>query len=482
MNESSLTISEKNNNKIIDFQNFLKANGKRNPKTLKTYTWAVRWLLHHINKDFDKLTKKDIINALATDDISLSSLEIVKQKSSHFFRFINRENLNESIVFNHKALSNTQRYNEDDVLTSNEIKTIINSGDNLFHKSLIEILIASGCRKSEITNLQYKNIHFDDGLIWLNVNGKTGFRKVPLVTNHKIPSALSLDNFLKFYRTHRNIDNPNGWIFYSTSNKKKYKNNHISEDTPNKSLDRAVNKCNMKHVTPHLLRHTSATYDGVELSEQLMCLKYGWKPGSKMINLYCHTNSKLLANYLKDIAGLSKTYIETNSKCRYCHNTVHIDEKVCPHCNEILDITIKDKQIFEQLEKINNYEKMQNKIPELEKEIKILKKYNSKLDNEKTDQSIKNKEIIKEQNIKIKKINNDFNKSLIFIKAIPFLMANTDDYIKVSDDQYIPRNEIIKDITTKADIFLTENPDYEFPWTTLTFKQLPNKYKSSQNK
>ncbi len=36
-----------------------------------------------------------------------------------------------------------------------------------------------------------------------------------------------------------------------------------------------------RHITLHILRHTGASYDGSYLTEQDLCMKYGWVVGSR---------------------------------------------------------------------------------------------------------------------------------------------------------------------------------------------------------
>lgn len=375
MPKRKIILSSKNESKIQDFETFLKSNGKRNPDTLRAYTSSVRAVLNLINKDYNKIAKQDIINAFATDKYSNSSLEIIKQKFSHFLDFIGKSKLKEHISFNHKAL-NTSKYDEDDILKPDEIKALIDTPKDLYDRALLELLISSGGRKREIRELKYKNIKIDNnGIIWLNVNGKTGKRQIPLVHNEEIASALPLENFLQFYRSHKYKNNPDNYFFYSTSNDPKYRDKPICKMTPNNKLTRFSKEAKInRHITPHLLRHTSATYDGLFLSNQRMCLKYGWKRNSRQLLRYCHTDVKLHAEQLLREAGKTPEYIEQHSKCPRCKQDIHYTDKICPHCNKILDLEMQDKIIFEKEKEIEQHKKVQAKIPKLESEISELRK------------------------------------------------------------------------------------------------------------
>jgi len=111
-----------------------------------------------------------------------------------------------------------------------------------------------------------------------------------------------------------------------------------------------------RHITPHLLRHTGASYDGSYLTEQDLCLKYGWVVGSDMARRYCHTSENRLAERLKKIAGV-KDDEETKRKCPRCGELNSIHSENCSRCNQIMDY----KRLMEEVEKKKNLEKQVNR-------------------------------------------------------------------------------------------------------------------------
>jgi len=117
-----------------------------------------------------------------------------------------------------------------------------------------------------------------------------------------------------------------------------------------------------RHITPHILRHSGASYDGGYLTEQDLCLKYRWVVGSDMARRYCHTSENRLAERLKKIAGVNDNE-QQERKCPRCGESNSIHAENCVKCNQILDF----KKLTEELEK---RKEQQKEINELEKELK----------------------------------------------------------------------------------------------------------------
>ena len=119
-----------------------------------------------------------------------------------------------------------------------------------------------------------------------------------------------------------------------------------------------------RHITPHILRHTDASYDGSYLTEQELCLKYGWVVGSDMARRYCHTSENRLTERLKNIAGV-KDNEETERRHPHCNEKNNVHAENCSRCNQILDY----KRLMEEVEKKKD---MSNEIGKLNKQASYL--------------------------------------------------------------------------------------------------------------
>lgn len=442
-------MSNKNYDKLKEFLLWVKGNKSRKKSTLETYENGVKFLFKITNKDYNKLTKKDILKVMASDKISEISLELYKSKIKYFLEFINKKDLCKEITFKPNLWDQCSKYDDSDVPNPKDIIKLVNTPNNLYDKAFLEILFASGGRKTEIRKLRYKDIKFaDDGIIWINVitkeGNKTGKRNIPLFYDDSKEFSLPLDYLKQFYYNHPFKDNKDSVFFYSTSNDPKYKGKIMSRNTPNTKLKKYCKEAKIDEIKPHQLRHIAATYDGNHFSPNLMRVKYGWSNNSKQMMRYCHTTEKMLANEMKRQAGIDNQEIKKKSICRHCGKQIHFNDKICPHCNKILDPKELEKKIIEQRKQINEYKEMKKKIPQLENEICSLKEYNKNL--EKYDKN--NTQQIKNLKDEINKI----NQSLKMIATTNTFLNQSETKEKLSEQlkeskkkkKHMDYNEFIK--------------------------------------
>lgn len=101
----------------------------------------------------------------------------------------------------------------EDLLTeSDRIRLLYACGENARDRALIDYFYDSGTRPGEILNLQIKYVKFDQHGVILQVDGKTGTRKVRLVE--------TIANLSAWLNVHPFRDNPNAplWINLKKSN------------------------------------------------------------------------------------------------------------------------------------------------------------------------------------------------------------------------------------------------------------------------
>ena len=97
-----------------------------------------------------------------------------------------------------------------------------------------------------------------------------------------------------------------------------------------------------KRVTPHLLRHSRATFLASRLTEAQMNQIFGWKQGSEMPSIYVHLSGRDLDDAILGVYGLKKTGEEqpklTPKICPRCNQSNPYDGKFCSRCGLALDI------------------------------------------------------------------------------------------------------------------------------------------------
>lgn len=70
-----------------------------------------------------------------------------------------------------------------EILTKSEVRKMIEAADHPRNKALIAILYEGGLRIGELANLKVKNVEFDEYGAAVRVRGKTGERRVRIVSS-----------------------------------------------------------------------------------------------------------------------------------------------------------------------------------------------------------------------------------------------------------------------------------------------------------
>jgi len=164
----------------------------------------------------------------------------------------------------------------EEILTLDEIRKIILSAKSIRDRSIISLLYDSGCRPSELLTLDRKDIVFDDDGLIVFFNGKTGARRVRIIT------TLDSDKFLKEYLElvdQRLIYQP---IFGKMSIERL--NQIVKEYAQRVGIN--------KRVYSYIFRHSRATHLAKHLTEQQMKVYLGWSMSSKMVATYVHLSGR----------------------------------------------------------------------------------------------------------------------------------------------------------------------------------------------
>ncbi len=163
------------------------------------------------------------------------------------------------------------RIKEIPALSRKEIESLVDGTPSIRLKALIMVLFDSGARIEELLNVRLKEEHvtwkpeLDCYTIRLEFS-KTKPRTVslPLATKH----------LRAWLQVHPAKDNSESQLF------------PIQYDAIRTSLYRLASRVLQKRVTPHILRHSSATYFANKLNHYQLCNRYGWTMSSDQVNRY----------------------------------------------------------------------------------------------------------------------------------------------------------------------------------------------------
>ena len=80
-----------------------------------------------------------------------------------------------------------------EILTLDEVKSIILKTNNIRNATILSLLYDSGCRPHELLGLKPTDIEFDEDGMVISFDGKTGFRRIRIIT------TLNSDHLIKTY-------------------------------------------------------------------------------------------------------------------------------------------------------------------------------------------------------------------------------------------------------------------------------------------
>jgi len=204
----------------------------------------------------------------------------------------------------------------EELLSEEEVNKIARAAGNPRDKALVMVLYESGCRIGEIASLKLKNVSFDQYGAVLRVTGKTGDRRVRIVS-----SVPLLASWLDF---HPHRDDPNADLWASWV--RRYSDHAPSYATIVKTLKELAEAAGVHHrIYPHLFRHSRATNLASRLTEAQMKEHFGWVQSSKMASVYVHLSGRDVDN------AILSTYGKANTE--QAKPTENFSPKPCARCN-----------------------------------------------------------------------------------------------------------------------------------------------------
>ncbi|MBD3319457.1 tyrosine-type recombinase/integrase [Candidatus Woesearchaeota archaeon] len=280
---------------------------------------AIKELVHHyVDGDYSEWARHDI-------------KVIIKQ----YYAWLNKGKYP-----NHVAWINTTIKKQDkkliydgELLTRDEIDKAIEVCDHPRNKALLAVLAESGARIGEVGNLTIRQINLDPNGCVVTVQGKTGSRRLRLVT--------ATPHLVTWLNNHPDRKNPYAPVWMNIGCKNYHR--EMGYGGIRKVIQNAFKKAEIKkRCNPHIFRHTRASQLAHYLTEFQMNTFFGWVQGSDMPALYVHISGKDLDEHMLKINGLkhSERPIYSKPKNRICPRCKQIngpDALYCAKCAEIVD-------------------------------------------------------------------------------------------------------------------------------------------------
>lgn len=249
--------------------------------TYKNYTRNIRNFFAFCRKPIEELDENDIRNFLhyLIDEKKYAPTTV--NQSSAAIRFFFAVSLNRPMNYLQIPLMKVPK-TLPDVLTREEVSSLIRACTNTKHQALLLLAYGSGLRSGEIETLRVKDIDSKEMRIFVK-GGKNKRDRYTLLSQTTLEA---LRTYWKDYRP----NSPEGWLFPGFRNI-----GHLTRAAIALAFDTCVKRTGItKEVSPHSLRHAFATHlleDGVELIKIKELLGYH-RISSTMVYLHLSNTTK----------------------------------------------------------------------------------------------------------------------------------------------------------------------------------------------
>jgi len=312
---NSERISETNKKLIMKFHDDCFAEGLSVARILfyMNRLWNIaRW----VDKNFDEMTEEDIkklVKEISQMDYSEQTKLDHKKVLKKFFKWLDGDD--RRVKWLKTSFKTNKEKLPEELLNKEDIQKLIKACYNVRDKALISVLWESGCRVGELLGMKIKNVQFDDKGAVIIVYGKTGSRRIRLVS-----SVPHLSNWLEHHPCKNDPESPL-WVSIGSKNHAKQIKYHCLNARLRKIAKRAGIK---KKVNPHMFRHSRATDLANFLTEAQMKQYFGWTKDSKMASVYVHLSGR----------DIDETILKIHGKLNENEKTTHeqLKTQVCPVC------------------------------------------------------------------------------------------------------------------------------------------------------
>lgn len=172
------------------------------------------------------------------------------------------------------------------VLSQEEVISILNSVENLKHKTMLMLIYSAGLRVGEAVRLKVEDV--DSGRKVIHLRGAKGRKD-----RYTLLSDVALESLREYYKRYR----PTEYLFEGANGR-----SHLSERSVQHVFERAVRSAGIrKPVSVHSLRHTFATHlleSGVDLRYIQTILGHA---SSKTTEIYTHVSKKSLGQIVNPL-------------------------------------------------------------------------------------------------------------------------------------------------------------------------------------
>jgi len=290
------------------------------PRTIETKIWRSYYFLQTTGfKDAATITQDDIEDYFirrrkecspATVNGNILELRL-------FFRWLSGKPVEAALFKNIQMNRHVPKLPTDRLLTRTDVQRLVDACDRPRDRALLMLLWDSGARISEIVTLDIGHVEFDRYGAVVIVNGKTGRRRVRLIS-----AAPELQTWLNQHPLKTDAAAP----LFTTYNRYAAGTKRLAVHTIQNTLKTIARRAGVtKPVHPHAFRHARLTDLAKQgFSEMELRIIAGWEKNSAMPEVYIHLSGGDVERKMLEKAGFV-TGDETPG-------TAALEPRQCPRC------------------------------------------------------------------------------------------------------------------------------------------------------
>lgn len=183
-------ISNSDKELLRDFYNYCYSTNLSDTRVYR-YMITLWKITEWKSKDFDQMGRgkiQNLVSKINQKEYSPHTKKDYRITLKKFFQWLDGDPDTKEYPDKVKWIKTTLEYNgkklPEEILNKEEVKRLIRTANNTRDKAFISTLYESGCRIGELLPIKWKHLDFtpEEG-VKLTVNGKTGYRKILLVSS-----------------------------------------------------------------------------------------------------------------------------------------------------------------------------------------------------------------------------------------------------------------------------------------------------------
>jgi len=345
--KKSNTLSRRKKQLILQYKDEMLANGLSKGRAARFTYYLIRlaeWLPCEF-EDADKETIKAVVSRIECSKyVPFSKMEH-KLALRKFYKWLRgSEDYPPEVKWIPMRLKASDRIKlPEQLLTEEDVRKLINAARTPRDRAFVAVLYESGARISEIALLRLKHVQFDAYGAKLLVNGKTGPRRVRVI------SAAPL--LTEWINAHPRKDDPEAYLWI-TSRAGAPKYTTLTCLLTRLAAAAGVNK----PVNPHTFRHSRATHLASHLTESQMKEYFGWVQASRMAAVYVHLSGRDVDDALLKLYGVKKDKADKTEStlkprvCPRCETQNPCTNRFCSLCGQPLDEKVAMQMLKDDLQ------------------------------------------------------------------------------------------------------------------------------------